>query len=70
MAKLTQMRDVAGGNETTMRGQLTTANDGMGGGLAIAHRPLHFCPTWSASCIGSAPNFMFGPLQTAEFSAA
>jgi hypothetical protein len=53
-----------------MRGHLTTANDGMGGGLAIAHRPLHFCPTWSASCIGSAPNFMFGPLQTAEFSAA
>jgi hypothetical protein len=29
MARLAQRRDVAGGNETAVRGQLTTVNDGM-----------------------------------------
>jgi hypothetical protein len=33
-------------------------------------RPVHFRSTWSASCIGSAPNCVFGPRQRAEFSTA
>ena len=36
MGGLAQRRDVAGGNETAVRGQVTTANDGMRGGLAAA----------------------------------
>jgi hypothetical protein len=36
LGSLAQTRDVAGGNETAVPGQMTTANDGMGGGLAAA----------------------------------
>jgi hypothetical protein len=70
MGRLAQRRDVAGGNEAAVRGQVTAANDWMCGGLAAADRPVHFRPTWSASCFDSAPNCMLGPLQRAELSSA